>query len=87
MDKKELELIKEMLEDTIDKKLDNFRDSVKQELKPVKNQLDNLDKDIKEMKFDIRALKNATLEVSNDHLNHVHKVDDKKTSKPVQDIV
>ncbi|AZO95985.1 hypothetical protein GM661_13320 [Iocasia frigidifontis] len=100
MDKETLSAIQEMLEQQsaglskeLDMRFDSFRDEVKQELKPIKGQLYNMEKDIKVLKrdikdirFDIKALKNASLELSEEHLNHVHQLGDEETSRPIRDI-
>lgn len=94
MDNDILKSIKEMLdkqsndfESKLEKQRENINEDIKQQFKPINSRLKVLENDVKEIKFDIKSLKIASLELSSEHLNHIHKIDDAKTSKPIKDII
>ena len=89
MDKDIINTIQQML----DQQKDDIREEMKQQLKPINGRLRNLEgdvkiikKDIKEIRFDLRSLKGASLELSEDTINHTHLLDDRETSRPIRDI-
>lgn len=69
----------------------DLREELKQQIKPINGRLRNLEddarninKDIKEIRFDIQALKRASLELSKDTINHTHLLNDKETSRAIR---
>jgi AAA+ ATPase superfamily predicted ATPase len=85
-----LNAIQRMLDqqaETFDEKLnrhkEDIRDDIKYQLKPINNRLKSLEdnvkfikEDIEDIKLDIRLLKNASLELSKDSINHTHRLGD-----------
>ena len=92
LDQQKEDIEKEMKEQ-LNQQKDDIREEMKQQLKPINGRLHNLEgdvkvikKDIKEIRFDLRSLKGASLELSEDTINHTHLLDDKETSRPIRDI-
>lgn len=82
MDKETIKIMQKMLAD-MDTKFNIIRDDIKQEFKPLKNDIYEIKEDIKEIKKDVGYLKRASLELSDEHKKHKHIVKGTLTGKPI----
>lgn len=74
----------EIIKQDIKKDFEQFITSISNSLKEIDIRLEEIEKNIKAISFDIKSVKIACLELLDDSINHIHLVNEVETSKPIR---